>query len=676
MRTLRHNLKQERFGVDLGHEPALSLNGLEHAPRDKLQFSLRWLTGTVITALAGTTLMGGALLAAVEGTTRFASAPSPALLRDFISSSTTNPASRKGDRLPPRIEIVQTRRIVQIATALRQGERDIIRTKPFARVSAPLSLHKGAANNAIPIFNPTRIFAEAGQPTRFVPTPADDGNAEMVVSGRSLSEALGALAEEDQFSDQQIHALVQRTLLARDGLNTTAAPPLARRSVVAEVLNGEPLLALRSSNLRDAFGDDRSRVIPQNVTAIEKRQDARVVAGGAAPAAPSDEVIYTVRKGETLASILVDFGVSLQESRQIIEQISKRFRPTDLKEGHRLRLATTSAGVENQRKTITRLAILQDRRVLGAIALTDLGQYAAIDISIEALEETVANVAEEEDEDETENQVGRTPTLFEAIYETALANNIPRQLIDELIKIYAYDVDFQRRAKQGDSIDVFYAAEEETGGSPSRDDILYSSLTVNGETKRYFKFRASDETLVDFYDERGRSSKKFLLRTPVNGASLRSGYGFRRHPILGYSRLHTGVDWAARYGSPVASAGAGTVIKAEWTAGYGRRVEVQHSNGYVTAYSHLSAFARYVQRGSLVTQGQIIGFLGSSGLSTGPHLHYEVIVNGSFVDPLRIRVPRGRVLDGRTLGEFEAERQRVEQMMKKADPAQLARFSN
>lgn len=656
--------------VDLGHEPALSITGSEHAPRDKLQISLRWLTGTIITALAGTTLMGGALLAAVEGTTRFASDPSLADLRELVAKGVGTPSSRKGDRLPPRIEIAQTRRLVQIATATRQGDREIVKTKPFARITAPLTLQKAAVGANIPAFNPTRIFAEAGQPIRFIPAPADEGDAEMVVGSRALGEALGAFAEEDQYTEAQIAALVQHTLLA--GGQTASSPfaVFARQATANDALNPSPFLALRAPVGRD--NDENARIIPQNITAVEKRADS-AAPKAAAPA--NDEIIHEVKRGESLATILVQYGASLQEGRQIIEQVTKSFPLADLREGMKLRLATAPGDAAGERKTITRLAIVSDNRVLAAAALTDLGQYAAITLTLDTLDASSTAKDEEEDDSEIE-AVGNTPTLFESIYQTALSNRIPRELIDELIRIYAYDVDFQRRAKPGDSIDVFYSAEEESGSTPTRDDILYTALTVNGETKRYFKYRVGNEAIIDFYDERGRSSKKFLLRTPVNGAVLRSGYGFRRHPILGYSRLHTGVDWAARYGSPVAAAGAGTVVKAEWTAGYGRRVEIQHSNGYVTSYNHLSAFARNLQKGARVTQGQIVGFLGSSGLSTGPHLHYEVIVNGSFVDPLRIRVPRGRVLEGRILAEFEQERERVEQMMRKSNAAQLARLAN
>jgi murein DD-endopeptidase MepM/ murein hydrolase activator NlpD len=150
---------------------------------------------------------------------------------------------------------------------------------------------------------------------------------------------------------------------------------------------------------------------------------------------------------------------------------------------------------------------------------------------------------------------------------------------------------------------------------------------------------------------------------------MRSGFGYRRHPILGYAKMHTGVDWAAPIGTPIFAAGNGTIIKATWDAGYGRRVEIQHANGYVTAYNHMSGFARGIKEGLRIKQGQVLGFLGSSGLSTGPHLHYEVMVNGHFVDPMRVKLARTREFDGKMLASFSRERDRIESLMAKAPNA-------
>ncbi len=203
-------------------------------------------------------------------------------------------------------------------------------------------------------------------------------------------------------------------------------------------------------------------------------------------------------------------------------------------------------------------------------------------------------------------------------------------------------------------------------------EVLYAALTVGGETRRVYRYQGEDGS-VDYFDELGRSLKKFLLRKPIADGIMRSGFGSRRHPILGYTKMHTGVDWANRIGTPIVSSGNGTVIKAEWESGYGRRIEVQHANGYVTAYSHQSRFANGIYPGAKVRQGQVIGYLGNTGLSTGPHLHYEVIVNGHFVDPMKIRVPRGRELDGRVLAEFKRQREQVDDLLQRAgSPARLA----
>ena len=153
--------------------------------------------------------------------------------------------------------------------------------------------------------------------------------------------------------------------------------------------------------------------------------------------------------------------------------------------------------------------------------------------------------------------------------------------------------------------------------------------------------------LVDYYDETGKSAKKFLVRKPVLAGIMRSGFGLRRHPILGYTKMHTGVDWAAPSGTAIYASGNGVVEKAGLESGYGKYIRIRHNNGYETAYGHMTAFARGVDEGTRVRQGQVIGFVGSTGLSTGSHLHYEILVNGRFVDPMRIKLPRGRVLEGR-----------------------------
>ena len=267
---------------------------------------------------------------------------------------------------------------------------------------------------------------------------------------------------------------------------------------------------------------------------------------------------------------------------------------------------------------------------------------------------------QEEEEDD-----GRGVRLYQSIYETALRNQVPRPLIDDLIRIYSYDIDFQRRVQPGDSFEVFFAGEEE-GSSEGKSEVLYASLTTGGETRRYYRFQSPDDGVVDFYDDTGKSAMKFLVRKPVADGIMRSGFGNRNHPLLRYTKMHTGVDWAAPMGTPIYASGNGTIEKLGWEGGYGRYIRIRHANGYQTAYGHMSAFARNMTEGKRVRQGQIIGYVGSTGLSTGAHLHYEILINGRHVDPMKIRLPRGRVLEGPALAGFDHERDRLDNMINRA----------
>jgi murein DD-endopeptidase MepM/ murein hydrolase activator NlpD len=217
----------------------------------------------------------------------------------------------------------------------------------------------------------------------------------------------------------------------------------------------------------------------------------------------------------------------------------------------------------------------------------------------------------------------------------------------------------------GDAFEVLYPGDEDTPGE-GKAEVLYAALTIGGETRRYYRFQTPDDGIVDYYDEGGKSAKKFLVRKPVGAGIMRSGYGWRRHPILGYSKMHTGVDWAAPRGTPIYASGNGIVEKTGWEGGYGKYIKLRHNNGYETAYGHMSAFARNMGPGTRVRQGQVIGYVGSTGLSTGAHVHYEIMVNGRFVDPMRIKLPRGRSLEGPVYASFEQERNRYDGMMNRA----------
>jgi murein DD-endopeptidase MepM/ murein hydrolase activator NlpD len=307
-----------------------------------------------------------------------------------------------------------------------------------------------------------------------------------------------------------------------------------------------------------------------------------------------------------------------------------------------------------------RVIVANETIVEAVAALSDIGKYVAVDVQSM---NTVADTTTGKDDDDDDDDDGSGVRLYQSIYETAMRNKVPPAVIEDMIRIYSYDVDFQRKVQPGDSFDVYFAGEDEGTANNEKTEVLYAALTVGGETKKYYRFQTPDDSVVDFYDETGKSAKKFLVRKPVNSAIMRSGFGGRRHPILGYTKMHTGVDWATPYGTPIFASGNGVVEKVGWEGGYGKYVRLKHNNGYETAYGHMSAFAKGMEPGKRVRQGQVIGFVGSTGMSTGAHVHYEILVNGRFVDPMRVKLPRGRSLEGAVMAGFEKERDRLDVQM-------------
>jgi murein DD-endopeptidase MepM/ murein hydrolase activator NlpD len=427
----------------------------------------------------------------------------------------------------------------------------------------------------------------------------------------------------------------------------------ALANAAADATGAQPLAYASEGTVADPYAGFETRVVPENVTLLAKTKDQAT--GGN----PAGERVHIVKKGDTVTSILRDQGATPEEAKAIALTLGARGRDGGLKDGEKLRILMAPAGPgPGQRLQPYRVIVANDSAVEAVAALSDLGKYVAVDVqSMNSVTETASNSDDDDDDD------GTGVRLYQSIYETALRNKVPSSVIEDMIRIYSYDVDFQRKVQPGDSFDVFYAGEDEGATVTEKIEVLYASLTVGGETKKYYRFQTPDDSVVDYYDETGKSAKKFLVRKPVNDAIMRSGFGARRHPILGYLKMHTGVDWATAYGTPIFASGNGVVEKIGREGGYGNYIRLKHNNGYETAYGHMSAFAKGMEVGKRVRQGQVIGFVGSTGMSTGAHVHYEILINGRFVDPMRIKLPRGRSLDGPLMAGFEKERDRLDGMM-------------
>jgi murein DD-endopeptidase MepM/ murein hydrolase activator NlpD len=245
------------------------------------------------------------------------------------------------------------------------------------------------------------------------------------------------------------------------------------------------------------------------------------------------------------------------------------------------------------------------------------------------------------------------------LYSSAVAVNVEPNIIVEFARIYGFEVDFQRDIRKGDWFEILYEKfEDDNNKVRDTGKIIYASMYVNGKEINLYNFK--DKNDEEYYDIKGKSITKSLMKTPINGARLSSSYGMRKHPILGYNKMHKGTDFAAPSGTPIMASGSGTVTRARWCGGGGNYVKIKHNSTYQTIYAHMKSFAKGIKEGRKVRQGQIIGYVGSTGMSTGPHLHYEVVVNGKKVNSQRLKLPSGKILKGDARENFEMERIKID----------------
>ena len=245
------------------------------------------------------------------------------------------------------------------------------------------------------------------------------------------------------------------------------------------------------------------------------------------------------------------------------------------------------------------------------------------------------------------------------LYSSAIEKKIEPNIIVEFARIFGFEVDFQRDIRKGDWFEIFYEKfEDDNNKVRDTGKIIYASMFVNGQEINLYNFEYKNE--IEYYDIKGKSITKSLMKTPINGARLSSSFGMRKHPILGYNKMHRGTDFAAPSGTPIMASGSGTITRARWCGGGGNCVKIKHNSTYETVYAHMKAFAKGVKEGRKVKQGQIIGYVGSTGLSTGPHLHYEVIVNGKKVNSQRLKLPSGKILKGEAREQFELARIKID----------------
>ena len=355
-------------------------------------------------------------------------------------------------------------------------------------------------------------------------------------------------------------------------------------------------------------------------------------------------IVHKITKGENLTNIFKSYNIDEKDITKANSKLKKFINPNKLKMGIILDLVIK-------------------KNISGTINLIKLNLPTSKSINI-SLDRDINNkfIAKKKITQLFTKLSFSEGIIKKSLYSSALKNNVDANIIIEFARIYGFEIDFQRDIRKNDVFQILYETlVDEDGEWYSNGKIIYTYMSVQNRELALYHYE-TDEFSGNFYVN-GKSSEKALMKTPINGARLSSPFGVRKHPILGYNKKHTGTDFAAPLGTPIMASGTGTIVKAQWCGGGGNCIKIKHNSTYSTIYAHLSKFAGGIKSGTKVKQGKIIGYVGSTGLSTGPHLHYEVIVNGKKINSQKLNLPSGKILKGKDRKKFEIQRIRTDVLL-------------
>ena len=363
------------------------------------------------------------------------------------------------------------------------------------------------------------------------------------------------------------------------------------------------------------------------------------------PANGPIEQIIEVQKGDTLMSVLADAGIKLDEAHAAIVALSDVFSPRQLMVGQPIKLTLAPSDQSES----------ADDSGQPQLQLVSLSLQPSVAKNVELTRQIDGAFTAQSTDVPLERHTTRVAgSIQSSLFEAGQSDGVPIEVMSEIIHAFSYDVDFQRDIQPGDSYEILYDRYEDADGNLAKTgNILYASLVLSGKKLALYRFTTSDGR-TEWFNPKGDSVRKALLRTPIDGAKITSGFGMRMHPILGYSLMHKGVDFGAPIGTPIYAAGDGTIQIIGPASGYGNYIRIKHTATYGTAYGHISRFAAGLRVGSRVRQGQVIAYVGMTGRATGPHLHFEVIKDGKQINPTSIKLPSGEKLQGKELKSFMA----------------------
>ena len=539
---------------------------------------------------------------------------------------------------------MSTRYIIHETLRQKRGGREYIYAKPYVRIVARLAPVPANYADVIPPFNPFKLY-DNNKPIGSEEDGEQQSSGRSDVSVRVVELLGGILPGED---GQEIDADEARELVSKT----------EGSDVLKEIASAAPLPGTDPASLplgADQPADQEARA--PNTTILAKSAEGDDL--------PSDidglkTTVKTVRDGQKLSQLLAEAGSETWQVREMMDAMKSVLPESAVLPGQEVHIALQPSITRQNRMEPVRFTVYDEGHAHKVTVMrTNAGEFVA---SAKPMDDDALTRLAQSDGNQTQ-----ASSLYASLYHSALMQSVPSETITQILKTHAYETDFRRRLRSGDTCEMFFDLKDEGGTEGPPGELLYTSITTGGETTRYYRYRTPDGK-IDYYDAAGNNAKKFLMRKPVrsDNSRLTSGFGLRFHPLLNEKRMHTGVDWASTPGTPILAAGNGTIEEAGRKGQYGNYIRIRHANGYQTAYGHMSRLAQGAAPGVKVRQGQVIGFVGSTGLSSGPHLHFEVLVNNQFVDPMSIQVPREHQLVDRELGEFQKERARIDDLMRRA----------
>ena len=556
----------------------------------------------------------------------------------------------KTDRLRISTGTSSTRYVIYNPIKQKRDGRTYLRAKPYLRIVARLAPVPKDYADVIPTFNPFKLYSDSK------PVGSRENDSKV--------------KDENPNMDVRVVELLGGILPGEDGqeLNTSEVQELVEKAQVEESFSAG------ISNLSNAIGGDllsgtapgrgnenvfnTAALPPFNTTllaktVIEEEVDVDDLEG-------SRKVIVAVGNNDSLKALLERNGALDWQAEAMVEAAKQLVADIKIVDGDEVHITLVPSAQREGHLEPTRFSVFgygHQHKV--TVVRDEAGDFKAFP---EPLTPTHGNKIVLNKKDD-----GRLSKLYASIYYACILQNVPPETILKIMKVLVFTTDFQRRVSAGDTLELFFDFNDKDvkNGPPGK--LMFVALTSRGENNRFYRYRTKEHE-VDFFDGKGNNSKKFLMRKPVRGLGVRltSGFGMRYHPVLKRRRMHTGVDWAAKRGTPILAAGRGTIVFAGRKGGYGNYIRIKHANGYSSAYAHMRRFARGVKVGVKVRQGQVIGFVGTTGLSSGPHLHFEVLVNKGFVNPMRLKESRERQLKGEELIDFRREKARVDELIHRA----------